>query len=75
MTNQPNQTWMLLNAVECWLYHFPQHQWAPAYKELSTVLQESLANNTEAKIEEAKEEQIQKPQGRRTAPKAASKNA
>jgi hypothetical protein len=29
-----SEDWLLLNAVECWLYYFPDHKYTPQYKEL-----------------------------------------
>jgi hypothetical protein len=74
MTEQKSERWLLLNAIECWLYYFPQHQWAAQYKGLRDVLQQAVANETETKEEEPIKEEIQKPQGRRTAAKATNKN-
>ena len=74
MTEQKSERWLLLNAIECWLYYFPQHQWAAQYKDIRDALQEKVINESKSEVEELKQEQIQKPQGRRTAAKAANKN-
>jgi len=26
--------WLLENAISCWLYHFPEHEWTEQYTEL-----------------------------------------
>lgn len=74
MTEQKSTDWLLLNAVECWLYYFPKHQWVPQYLELRDVLQEAINNKPPVEVEEPKEEQIQKPQGRKPSPKTTTKN-
>jgi hypothetical protein len=37
-----SREWLLLNAVECWLYHFPDHGWTPEYKALAAQLKQQL---------------------------------
>jgi hypothetical protein len=27
--------YFLINAISCWLYHFPEHKWTPIYRELA----------------------------------------
>ena len=31
---EKSDDWLIKNAIGCWLYHFPDHQWTPRYKEL-----------------------------------------
>lgn len=74
MTEQKSKSWLVLNAIACWLSYFPQHKWVKQYEELKKEYQEAVIKENALEVEEAKQEQIQKPQGRRTAAKAANKN-
>lgn len=41
MKQDPNsRDWLMLNAVEAWLYYFPEHEWTDKYKELRDELRE-----------------------------------
>lgn len=65
-TNTPAKEWLLLNACECWMHYFPNHQWVSAYQQLKDELMQELVNKT-------KDEQPQPKaptQTRRPAPKA-----
>ena len=31
---KPTEEYLMLNAIDCWLYHFPDHKWTPLYKQL-----------------------------------------
>jgi hypothetical protein len=74
MTEQKSERWLLLNAIECWLHYFPQHQWAAQYRDLRDLIQEDVINESKSEVEEPIKEEIQKPQGRRTTGRAANKN-
>ena len=30
-----NDDYFIKNAILCWLYYYPDHKWAPIYKELA----------------------------------------
>lgn len=58
MTEQKTDNWLMLNAIECWLYHFPQHQWVPQYITLRDALQELVKQESEVKEEVEKKDPI-----------------
>ena len=33
-TKEKSDDWLIKNAISCWLYHFPEHQWTERYQEL-----------------------------------------
>lgn len=51
MTEQKTDNWLMLNAIECWLHYFPQHQWVPQYNTLRDALKE-LVERENQPIEE-----------------------
>lgn len=59
MTDTKTQNWLLLNAVECWLYHFPKHQWVPQYIEMRDALQTLV--DEEKELQEQEEDRENKP--------------
>lgn len=34
MTIKKTDDWLIMNAIGCWLHHFPDHPWAPRYQQL-----------------------------------------
>jgi len=32
--SSPTDEYLMLNAIDCWLYHFPEHKWTPLYQKL-----------------------------------------
>ena len=30
-------SWLIKNAIGCFLYHYPEHDWAPRYRELVKI--------------------------------------
>ena len=41
--------WLLENAISCWLYHFPEHEWTEQYKELLNKVKHGQYKNTKAR--------------------------
>lgn len=58
MTEQKTDNWLMLNAIECWLHYFPQHQWAPQYITLRDALQDLVKQDSEVKEEVEKKDPI-----------------
>tara|TARA_R100000995_G_scaffold73822_2_gene42701 strand:+ start:1020 stop:1256 length:237 start_codon:yes stop_codon:yes gene_type:complete len=57
-----DQDYFIKNAIGCWLHHFPDHKWAPIYRELQ---------NRDFSI--SKEPQVVKPRrARRRKPKVST---
>lgn len=48
MNDTASREWLILNAIECWLYHFPDHGWTPEYKALADELRQEM-KDAEAK--------------------------
>ena len=40
---KPTEEYLMLNAIDCWLYHFPDHKWTPLYKQLREKAQSNDA--------------------------------
>lgn len=40
---KPTEEYLMLNAIDCWLYHFPEHKWTPLYKKLREKAQSNDA--------------------------------
>jgi hypothetical protein len=40
MEEPKSKDWLLLNAVECWLYHFPEHPMTQQYQGLRDELKQ-----------------------------------
>lgn len=52
MNNEKTDDWLIKNAIYCWLYHFPDHQWTPRYQQLvkrDTYLPEARPRKRAAK--------------------------
>ena len=45
MTTERTKDWLILNAIECWLFNFPNHEWASEY----IALREQIQTLSEAK--------------------------
>lgn len=72
MTEQKTDNWLMLNAIECWLYHFPQHQWVPQYKVLKDALQTLVNQESEPIKEEVVVEKKSPISSRQTKPKSTT---
>lgn len=65
--NEPkSEQWLMLNAVECWLHYFPDHQWTEQYKEIRDALQHTVQNSNTTQVEEQRKEQTSSTQERTT---------
>lgn len=49
--NPNDDKWLLLNAVECWLHYFPQHEWTASYVTLRDSLQQQYTEAVTVKQE------------------------
>jgi hypothetical protein len=38
MEEPKTKEWLLLNAVSCWLHHYPDHPWTESYQALAKAL-------------------------------------
>lgn len=52
MSNNAEEKFYLLNAVECWLHYFPSHEWTPKYVEIRDALQHSIQDINPTEVEE-----------------------
>ena len=57
MTEQKTDNWLMLNAIECWLHYFPDHQWVPQYITLRDALKE-LVDKENQPIEEVEKKDL-----------------
>jgi hypothetical protein len=46
MTTERTKDWLILNAIECWLFNFPNHKWASEYIGLKEQIQMLSAAQT-----------------------------
>ena len=52
MTEQKSRDWLTLNAIDCWLYYFPDHEWAQQYKDLRDAIQQQKEDIDTRQVEE-----------------------
>jgi len=52
MTEQKSKDWLLVNAIECWLFYFPQHEWAQQYKDLRDAIKQQVQDSDTTSVEE-----------------------
>ena len=55
---QIDEDYFIKNAISCWLHHFPNHEWAPIYRELR---QRESFNQTERPIATPRPARRRKP--------------
>lgn len=64
MTDQKSDNWFTLNAIECWLHHFPKHEWTAHYITMRDALQALVKAEETALPEEEKKDRISSRQSK-----------
>ena len=72
MTEQKTDNWLMLNAIECWLHYFPDHQWVPQYITLRDALKE-LVEKENQPIEEVEKKDLISSRQTKTKPTTTDK--
>jgi hypothetical protein len=52
MTQELGKDWLILNAIECWLYYFPDNPYTERYKELKDAIELQMQNLDTGEVEE-----------------------
>ena len=55
-----SDSWLIKNAIGCFLYHYPDHDWAPRYRELVKI-DEFLPEKKPRPARRAKRSQSREP--------------
>ena len=64
-----SKDWLILNAIECWLYYYPAHDWTTEYKELREAISLQMQKL------DFKSEEVASSKGSRRAPVKSKTNA